>query len=72
MSGSVCRTCGAAIFWAKTVQGNAMPIDQRRVAGGNILLVNGLAMVQPTTSQAEGYQSHYVSCRAAAAQKLGA
>ena len=46
-----CRSCGAAIIWARTQKGKAIPVDPEAVnppATGNILLVanNGTLMAK--------------------------
>jgi hypothetical protein len=35
-----CRSCGAIIIWAKTKNGNAMPVDAIPVPDGNIDLLS--------------------------------
>lgn len=38
METKTCSSCGAEIFWARTVSGGTMPIDAEPVEGGNIKL----------------------------------
>lgn len=65
---AVCKSCGASIFWALTPEGRSIPIDQKPVDGGNIVLdENHVATVISTTDREATrsratYQSHFVSC----------
>lgn len=33
-----CRSCGASIYWAYTVDGNRMPVDADPVDEGNVIM----------------------------------
>lgn len=35
---SACRSCGAAILWARTKNGKAMPLDAEPTPEGNVVL----------------------------------
>ncbi len=48
---AVCRTCGAAIWWAHTTAGRAIPIDSDPVPGGNVV-ATGARTQQSTVSNA--------------------
>lgn len=38
VTGSACRSCGAAIRWTRSTTGSLMPLDAEPVDGGNVLL----------------------------------
>jgi hypothetical protein len=71
---SRCRSCGAPIRWAVTVNGKRMPVDDQPTPGGNVSTVpNGagpgllLALVHPpgqTTLDADEprFTSHFATC----------
>jgi hypothetical protein len=63
-----CRSCGAALEWAKTTTGANMPLDLGPYADGNLVVVNGVARA-PTPEDAgrERRRSHYASCPQGAA-----
>lgn len=65
-----CRSCGAPIRWAKTTNGEAIPLDPAPVTGGNIELCDGVAHVftpgQIALFQRERFVSHFVTCPHAA------
>lgn len=73
MQTSRCRSCGAAIIWAKTPAGKTMPIDAEPTPYGNIALVPAGAIVLTKDLADQGrrigsklYRSHFVSCPHAA------
>lgn len=61
-----CKSCGAAITWAKTATGRRMPLEPHE--NGNIIVRNGVVViVQPGTVYEQDeppslYQSHFASC----------
>lgn len=68
---SVCRSCGAPILWAQTVNDRRIPIDADPVDDGNLVLTypspgTALALVvdpaQTTLGDPPRYISHYVTC----------
>lgn len=42
---SRCRSCGAEIEWARTVNNRAMPLDAEPTADGNVVIRDGKAHV---------------------------
>lgn len=40
-----CRSCGAAIEWARTANDRAMPLDAEPNADGNVVIRDGVAHV---------------------------
>lgn len=76
---SKCRSCGAAITWARTSAGRSMPIDAEPCADGNIVLSEPvdpdapvIAMIltaeqvrQPSLGEPR-YVSHFATCPNAA------
>ena len=59
---AACGSCGEPIVWVKSSNGKPMPLDQRKVLGGNIEIVHGVAHVRPSHSEALMYVSHFVTC----------
>lgn len=61
---SRCRSCGAAITWARSEDGRAMPIDKDPVAGGNLVVENGVARVAAPDlfDQRPRHVSHFATC----------
>lgn len=62
---SRCKTCGAAIRWAKTNAGKPIPLDLEPVATGNLVLTStGIAL--PLSWELPGgeprYVSHFATC----------
>lgn len=58
-----CRSCGTECFWCKTKNpGKSMPVESVKVAGGNIDVVEGLALVVENVDGSEKYVSHFVTC----------
>lgn len=39
-----CRSCPAQIRWVRTNKGGKMPLDDKPVVGGNIIMIGGLAV----------------------------
>lgn len=67
--GTCCRSCGAIIIWAVSSAGNRMPVDFRRVPGGNIELEERGAYPVPPMAhfvkpdpQVERFVSHFATC----------
>lgn len=66
---SRCSTCRAEITWVKTAAGKSMPLDAEPTEDGNVVLVNGLAVVLHARG-AEGvaavgatrYTPHWATC----------
>lgn len=66
-AGDVCKKCRAAILWATTPAGKAMPVDPEPVFGGNLVLeVDAVGMLRTKVVRAAGdveaYVAHFVSC----------
>jgi len=65
---SKCRSCGAAIFWAKTRAGKNVPIDAEPRADGNLRIrrVDDLAWILSGDDDSiAGFQrhvSHFATC----------
>jgi hypothetical protein len=66
----VCRSCGAAIIWLRTLNGGRMPVDAEPVADGNIVRRGNACRVLPKdealgAKAVEGeprFMSHFVTC----------
>jgi hypothetical protein len=63
---STCRSCGAAITWARTAGGKAIPLNPEPVLGGNVELVETGAhvvacVVTPDAGVAR-HTSHFANC----------
>ena len=65
---STCRSCGAAIVWAKTSTGKTIPLDAAPSPRGNMILdEQGVALVVPTLSGFGPWMiSHFATCPNAA------
>lgn len=48
MTPATCRSCGAAITWAETSNGRAMPVDTEPNVNGNIVLLPAADPREPT------------------------
>jgi hypothetical protein len=61
---SRCNSCQAAIIWATTAKGKAMPLDVEPSASGNIELRSGIAHFVTPDQSALGprYISHFATC----------
>lgn len=77
---SACSSCGAAIRWAKTPAGKAIPLDAEPASDGNIRLglVGGeemaivLSAADVAGYQVDGlalYKTHFATCPNAAAHR---
>ncbi len=71
---SRCSTCRAEITWVKTAAGKSMPLDAEPTEDGNVVLVNGLAVVLGAKGAqgvaavgATRYTTHWATCKEAAA-----
>lgn len=63
-AGEVCKSCGAAIVWAKTSMGKLAPYE-RDDANGKWAVVAGIArLLEPT--DVERFTSHFATCPQAA------
>lgn len=56
------RGCGAPVIWATTPRGKNIPLDPEPVAGGNLELRAGIAMVVTADPEVRRYRSHFASC----------
>lgn len=59
-----CGSCGAEVEWVVTAKGRRMPLDAIAVGGGNVRVVDGVAVVG-----APGFGdrvSHFATCPNAA------
>ena len=64
-----CKSCGAAIIWAKTCGGKSMPVDAAPSADGNLVLtesaqfieVSVVSEVSPFPGR-DRHLSHFVTC----------
>jgi len=63
---TTCRSCNAAIFWARSEYGKRTPIDAAPHPEGNLVVVGGTARVLRKGQAApEGvlrYRSHFATC----------
>lgn len=66
-----CRSCGAAITWAKTTRGENIPLNPMPVVGGNLELVDGVARVVKPHPAVKLYVSHFATCAQADAHRKG-
>lgn len=60
-----CRSCGAAIAWAWTEKGRAIPLDAAPVSNGNIKLepTNGPKLLAIVVGPGHGDRvSHFATC----------
>lgn len=61
-----CRSCGAAIFWAETESGKAMPVDVVPVDEGNLEIQLPMDPREPliarVVSVGHRYKSHFATC----------
>lgn len=57
-----CKSCGAAVIWAKTGNGRAISIDPAQVPGGNIDLIGREVVVRKADPRRFGYVSHFTTC----------
>lgn len=68
---ATCREegCGAMILWVETPTGKRMPIDWRRVAGGNVDVDGEKATIVTPDPTVARYVSHYTTCRPVLARR---
>ena len=63
---NACRSCGAAIVWAHTAKGKAMPLDAKPRADGNVVLEDGVATVlgplELLAAKGPRYMPHHATC----------
>lgn len=75
MKADVCRSCGARIIWAVTVNGKTAPIDAEPVPDGNLWLVKGLTAPVAITAGEHAtpsrYKNHFATCPHAESHKKG-
>lgn len=74
MDRSPCRSCGAPMIWLRSAStGNLMCLDAEPVADGNIVILDGKAVVRKgdlfeenIAADAPRYKSHHATCPDAA------
>ncbi len=77
---TTCRSCGAEIIWAKTVNGKTIPLNAKSSVSGNIFLQyesdprdHPMAIVVPRggglSYQTALYTSHFTNCPQAGAHR---
>ena len=65
-----CNSCGAPIFWAKTIKGRPIPLDEQPSPRGNVVVSEeGTALVYrdpsaiaPRYADSPKYLSHFATC----------
>lgn len=61
-----CRSCGAAIIWAKTEAGKSAPFDAEPAPDGNVILERtGTAFVVPEEERSKFsnlHKNHFATC----------
>ena len=61
-----CRSCGAPIRWVHTTAGKSMPLNAQPDATGNVVMVDGLAVVSPeptlTEEPGDRFMPHWATC----------
>lgn len=69
MNTGKCKSCGASIIWAKTINGKSIPLNADPVDFGNVALINGVAHVlgpskknDPGFATTNRYHSHFGTC----------
>lgn len=63
-----CLSCGAKIIWAKTIQGNRMPLDPQTRIDGNVRVnEDGTVTVGPSGSGQ--HVAHFATCKNAASHR---
>jgi hypothetical protein len=69
---TACKTCGAPIIWASTINDKPIPVDSDAVENGNIVLeklADGVLLARvlgsPALAEHVGlkFVSHFASCR---------
>jgi hypothetical protein len=64
---SKCKSCGAAIVWAKTVSGKLAPFDAESHEDGTFVIgSDGVARFDDMLIARQGYRSHFATCPNAA------
>jgi len=68
---ATCRTCEAAIVWAHTSSGKAMPLDAKPCEDGDLEIVDGLAVKVGLFTPPGGprWKSHFATCPQAKAHR---
>lgn len=65
-----CRSCGAAILWAKTIEERLMPVDAAPEPGGNLRLARKgetlHVLVAEEGWEGRRYRPHFATCPDAA------
>lgn len=57
-----CRSCGAKVEWATTVEGKRMPLDAEVFPDGNLVLIGGVARAWREGDTYPRRRSHFASC----------
>ena len=62
----ICRSCNAPIFWAVSVNGKSIPMNEEPVDNGNLAITcydgNTPVVGRATDSEVERYTSHFATC----------
>jgi len=68
---SVCKSCGANIWWAKTLAGTAMPLDAEPSPEGTVIVVLGISRVlgKGEVTDHTRYVPHFITCPNAASHR---
>lgn len=69
MNITTCRSCGARIFWAVSINGKPTPMDAEPVGKASVLKVNPNDPVTPVFKVVDAFQTHFVSCPNSAAHR---
>lgn len=75
MQTTPCRACGAPMIWTVTaINGKAIPLDAEPVPEGNIVIIDGRAVVttEPAAVGELRYVSHFATCPEAKRFRKGA
>ena len=61
----LCKSCQAAIWWARTTKGKPIPLDPQPVVGGNIEVNGGIARYVTPDQNAvtQRFVSHFATCK---------
>lgn len=62
-----CRSCGAGIRWALSINGKPTPMDVSPVDDGNRVIFNGVAMTREQADERGAgplplFKSHFATC----------
>lgn len=65
---ATCRSCGAEILWARTVNGRAIPLDREPAPGGNVEFTGVLDVVRVLAAPVDDFARtprrfpHHATC----------